>query len=492
MNSNITDQETKPREGVYRKYFYEMPCFVSIQDRELRIVDFNRFFKENIGAQPGEYCYEVYKGRLSKCDECPVEKTFLSGEPMQSESQIKTLKGKEIPVSVFTSPIYDDQGDIESVLKISTDISHVKKIQKRLHETQKQLHHFFDESPCYITIQDRELMITHKNRRFREDFGGGGMHCYEAYKHREEPCLECPVAKTFEDGQPHSSEEVVTAMSGENYNVLVSTAPLRNGEGEITHVVEMSTNITEIRQLQDQLTSLGLLVSSISHGIKGLASSLDGGMYLMNSGLEKNDRDRVNKGWDIVQRNVNRMRSMIADILYYAKDRDLNYESEEVSRFVSDIVSVMESKAGRFKVEFKHEFAPSLGEFKVDIAALQSALINILDNSFDSCRKDLNKQEHTVTFRVYENTDTSQLVFDVTDNGMGMDKETKNKIFSLFFSSKGIEGTGLGLFISNKIIKKHGGTIEVSSKPGEGANFLITIPRIPHEEKYPDMKEDRM
>jgi len=278
---------------------------------------------------------------------------------------------------------------------------------------------------------------------------------------------------------PHQSEEVVTSMSGEQYNVLVSTAPLRDEDGEITQVVEMSTNITQVRQLQDQLTSLGLLVGSISHGIKGLASGLDGGMYMMNSGLQKNDNERIEKGWDIVQRNVARIRSMVADILYYAKDRNLEHETSDINQFMSEIASLMEGKAKNFNVDFKCEIAPSLGEFTVDPAAMRSALINFLENSFDACRKDLNKEHHHVEFSVAEGEDKKTIHIEIQDNGIGMDRETQEKIFSLFFSSKGIEGTGLGLFISNKIIKKHGGNIEVSSEQGKGSHFQIIIPKKP-------------
>jgi signal transduction histidine kinase len=68
------------------------------------------------------------------------------------------------------------------------------------------------------------------------------------------------------------------------------------------------------------------------------------------------------------------------------------------------------------------------------------------------------------------------MFIEVEDNGLGMDQETREKIFSLFFSSKGIKGTGLGLFISNKIVDKHGGTIEVESEPGRGTRFLVRVP----------------
>ncbi len=465
---------------MYRKYFDEMPSFVSIQDSNLRIIDSNRLFKDHFVAKPGEYCFEVYKGRMNKCENCPVEKTFMTAKPQQSEEMLTNLAGKSIPVNVFTTPFFNADGTVERVLKVCSDISRLKKIQKKLFNAQKQLQQFFDEIPCYLTIQDKDFKIAAANRRFREDFGNGvGVYCYETYKHRDEPCLACPVARTFEDGRSHQTEEVVTAISGDQYDVLVSTAPLRDDNGQISHVIEMSANVTQLRQFQDQLTSLGLLVGSISHGIMGLSSNLDGGMYMLNSGLEKNDDERINNGWDIVKRNVERIRSMLSDILYYAKDRELQYESAGIYQFMSDVKSIMESKANSFNVNFESSFLRSLGKFTVDQTAIRSALINILENAFEACRKDINKPSHQVTFSVEADKDQESVIIDIIDDGHGMDTETQQKLFSLFYSSKGLEGTGLGLFIANKIVKKHAGTIEVSSKPNEGAHFRIILPKKP-------------
>ena len=69
------------------------------------------------------------------------------------------------------------------------------------------------------------------------------------------------------------------------------------------------------------------------------------------------------------------------------------------------------------------------------------------------------------------------IIFIVSDNGTGMNAETREKIFTLFFSSKGRKGTGLGLFISKSIIEQHGGSIQVNSKPGKGSEFIISIPQ---------------
>ena len=75
-------------------------------------------------------------------------------------------------------------------------------------------------------------------------------------------------------------------------------------------------------------------------------------------------------------------------------------------------------------------------------------------------------------------SDEKNIIFEVCDNGTGMDMETREKLFTLFFSTKGTKGTGLGLFISNKIIQQHGGSIKVSSLPGQGSKFIINIPKI--------------
>jgi signal transduction histidine kinase len=81
-------------------------------------------------------------------------------------------------------------------------------------------------------------------------------------------------------------------------------------------------------------------------------------------------------------------------------------------------------------------------------------------------------------------------VFEIEDNGIGMDRETQERMFSLFFSSKGTEGTGLGLFTANKVVEKHHGRIQVESRPGEGTRFAIRIPRTTQTPAAPEAPAD--
>jgi signal transduction histidine kinase len=240
--------------------------------------------------------------------------------------------------------------------------------------------------------------------------------------------------------------------------------------------MEMSTNITQIRRLQDHLSSLGLLIGSISHGIKGLLTGLDGGMYLLDSGFNRHNQEQIKEGWEVVKMMVGRIRSMVLDLLYYAKERDLKWEKIDIPSFAADVASSVAPKIKEQHVEFVCEFDSGLGQFEVDASIVRSALTNILENALEACVQDTSKHAHRIVLAVHESPD--HIVFSVSDDGIGMDKATKDKLFTDFFPSKLSKGTGLGLFVSNKIIRQHGGALEVHTTPGEGTRFTIKLPKL--------------
>ena len=90
-------------------------------------------------------------------------------------------------------------------------------------------------------------------------------------------------------------------------------------------------------ELQSHLASLGLMIGSISHGIKGLLTGLDGGIYLLDSGFAQKNEVRIKEGWDVVKLTVERIRKMVMDILFYAKERDLRLERIDIRNFIEEI-----------------------------------------------------------------------------------------------------------------------------------------------------------
>ncbi len=471
----------------YRQYFEAMPCYLTVQDREFRIIDANQRFRKDFGDFEDRHCYQVYKKRSERCEVCPVARTFRDGERHESEEQVRTLHGEELSVMVQTTPIRDEAGKVTAVMEMSTDITHHTNMEEQLRRSQRRYHTLFDEVPCYITIQDHDLNIVDANRAFQENFGNGlGRKCYQAYKHRSEPCAPCPVQETLDDGRPHTREEVVTSLDGKHRNVLVTTAPIPDGAGGTSGVMEMSADITDVRELQDRLTQLGLLIGSVSHGLKGLLNGLAGGMYLVDSGFTKGNEERVMKGWATVHRNVARIRSMVSDILYYAKDRVPSWEPLSAPLIAEEVCGLMESRAKDLEVELIKSVDQTAGEFEADAQAIRSMLVNLVENSLDACRLDNKQSTPQVVVSLRGLAD--HVCYEIEDNGIGMDQETQERAFTLFFSSKGT-GTGLGLFISDRIARAHGGTIELESQPGVGTKFVVRLPRVRPTQPDPDSSD---
>ena len=232
------------------------------------------------------------------------------------------------------------------------------------------------------------------------------------------------------------------------------------------------------------------MLSSIAHGIKGLLTGMDGGIYLVDSGLEKKDLEKTEEGWQVVKLMTERVRKMVMDILFYARERELMPEPVRILNLAEEVAMVVEPKMKTGHIEFIRDFQNVQGTFEVDAGFIRSALINILENAVDAFPGDRAEVPAQVVFRVRDLKDMVQ--FDVIDNGIGMDSQTRDKIFTLFFSTKANRGTGLGLFIANKIVCQHGGSIHVDSRPGRGSRFSIRIPRklsrgktTPGSDKYP-------
>ncbi|MFH2001688.1 MAG: PAS domain-containing protein, partial [Planctomycetota bacterium] len=395
----MSPDENKPaaRALSFEDFFLAVPCYLSVQGPDLRILATNDYFLDQFGPATGEYCYKVYKHCSSECEDCPARMTFRDGKTHISEQVIALADGRRIPTITFTSPVLGPDQEVLAVTQISADITLVKRLESQLRDSRKRLRALFDEVPCYISVQDRDLCIVESNRRFKEDFGDfEGAHCYEVYKHRNQQCLHCPVAATFHDGKTHFSEEVVTSLSGEQINTLVFTAPILDEEGKIETVMEMSTNITEIRKLQGRLTNLGMYVGSLSHGLKGMLMSLDGGMYMLKTGLAKNKPDRIHEGWEMVERNVEHIRRVVMDLLYIAGESETQFEAVPLQAMAETVVQKMTRRAEDLQIDFQVNLDCGQETCELDQSALAGCMTNILENAFEACRLDSHKNDHFV------------------------------------------------------------------------------------------------
>lgn len=130
----------------------------------------------------------------------------------------------------------------------------IREKQEELGKQREEYQNIFELAPCYITVQGRDLRLIRYNREFAEQFDPRpGEHCYKAYKGRSEPCVVCPVMKTFEDGKSHYSEESGVNKDGTQSFWVVRTSPIRNSQGEVTAAMELCLDVTKMRNLEKEV-----------------------------------------------------------------------------------------------------------------------------------------------------------------------------------------------------------------------------------------------
>jgi PAS domain S-box-containing protein len=350
---------------------------------------------------------------------------------------------------------------------------------RKLAESEKRYVQLFNESPAFITILDENFRIMESNNRHKEQFGDTpDMCCYQVHKQRTFPCDNCPVKQTFADGRSHTAEMDVTLRDGRARRFFIQTSAIPDDTGRIRHVMEMCTDVTVIHQLQDHLAALGLHISSISHGIKGMLTGLDGGDYLIRAGLEKKDFQQISKGWDIIREKIAMIRQMVLDILFHSKSRTPEMQPESVFDFVQELVTTMAPRIQKTGIELVLDTPKPSTDFDVmmDKTMLFGACLAIFENAVDACVSAKNERKK-MTIRIQVVDQPHQVLFKIRDNGKGLDREYRQKIFSLFYSDKGNKGTGLGLFIARRSVQQHQGEILVDSVPGKFAEFTIALPK---------------
>ena len=364
--------------------------------------------------------------------------------------------------------IVDDEPDIREVLSISLEDMGYRTVEAENAAT--AFDRFQKENP-QIVVTDIKMP------------GGDGIELLRNIKH-ENPETEVIMITGHGDMNLaiRSLKYEATDFITKPINVDALEIALRRAREKIAmrrklqdYTRSLEQLVKEKTELQDHLASLGLMIGSVSHGMKGLLTSLDGGLYLVSSGLKKKDFRRVEEGCQAAQETVQRLRKMVLDVLYYAKERGLKRVSVRIAEFAEDLVRVIQPRIDGCGIRLVCHFESTTGTMQVDADYLQAALVNILENAVDACLKGHRMPTHQIDFSITQPGD--EIVFSIADDGIGMDRDSCDQIFSLFFSTKGRRGTGLGLFIANRVIGQHGGKITVASKPGEGSVFRVRIPK---------------
>jgi signal transduction histidine kinase len=224
------------------------------------------------------------------------------------------------------------------------------------------------------------------------------------------------------------------------------------------------------------MAAVGQTVAELSHTIKNIANALKGSIFVLGKGIELDEKEYLLQGWRMVKENVEKIKNLSLDLLHFGKYSRPNFCEGNPNSPAQEVLRLMASKAGELEVELSSELNAELRPMALDPEGIQRCLMNLVENAIDACRSIATSERlKQVTLRTRPLPDGG-VEYQVADTGQGMDEGVQQRLIQGFFTTKGTDGTGLGLMMTKRIVDQHQGMVEVQSRPGEGTTMIIRLP----------------
>lgn len=471
---------TKRLQREYQTLFEKVPCYVTVLNRDRRVVKANEMFRRTFGEPRGEFCYKLFKQRPRECEDCPAARTFVDGGSYTSRHIGTARDGRQTHYVVSTAPLLWGDGEITHVIEMCLDVTETTQLEAELQRANIFRKALVENSLDAIVVTDESQQVVLMNKAAEELWGGDRSDLLG----RKVPAQIIPDQLKGPGGDDNAAvlihDTTITNLSGETIPVQLAGMTLYQGDTPLGGAV-IAQDRREIKELErekltaERLAAVGQTVASLAHGIKNVLMGLEGGMYAFQSGMSKGDDERMLKGWQMLEENINRISTFVKEFLEFAKGRKPTVKLLDPNRIARQVIDLYVDKAAMTGIELEADLQDGIPYALMDEEGIRSCLENLVSNALDACEL-CDKTARVVTVRSRENNGT--LVLEVADNGAGIDYEIRKKVFTTFFSTKGAnKGTGLGLLTTRKIVQQHGGKVSFESTAGEGSVFRLEFPR---------------
>ncbi len=481
--------ELKKQKNEYQALFDNAPCMIAVQDKNFRLIQYNRVFKERFDPRPGDFCYTAYKGRDEKCPDCPVEKTFRDGRSHYGETEGMGRQGEKKHWIFITAPIKDADGNIVAGMEMSIDITRRRHLEKDLQKSEEKYHAIFNNISNPVFAVDQEsLKILDCN-----------IKALELYKFSESQMLE----KTFTDfflpeekeemaGQVKSRKEISKAkhVKADNKQIDVDmwVAPATySGEKVFLITINDITRRLETEQHllhASKMATLGEMSTGIAHELNQPLSVIKSSSSFCLKKIHRQEPIQEEILYKLVTKidtNVDRAEKIIQHMRQFARKSDIRLVKTRINQVLQHTFEMFNQQLKIRGIQVVWEKNPDLPDILADPDRLEQVFINLVMNAKDAIEAKWAAQGgmDTEDDRIIIQTDaTDNLVrIVIQDTGTGIKKGTKDRLFEPFFTTKEVgKGTGLGLSISYGIIKDCSGDIWVGRGRQGGAKFTIVFP----------------
>ena len=423
--------------------------------------------------------------------------TVSSSEVVQRDiTLVDPIEGSDIHFEVISTPAANARGEPLGLVSIFRDVTDLREANEELARN-------------FVKLQQAEADSTRERDRLDliiENVGHPIVVCDSAgnfilFNRRAELLFEekssfRPAAAgavrtnavkltSFISGLASASEtgrqaeiELIDPDSGRLLPMEITAREVLDPTGQVTAVVSILHDLTEIRELErrrveqqlfesEKLAAIGRLAASIAHEVNNPLEAIKNALYLMESGAEGDKNVRF---LEIARKETERVSHIIRQMLGFAR-RSGEVDWVDVNQVIEETLVLLEKKMRQLRIRVNRNFDESLPKIRARADQLRQVILNLIINAQQAIQ---GGGEITISTSRYEQALQPSILIQLSDSGVGIDEEALNRIFEPFFSS-GKKGTGLGLWVTQDIVRQHGGRIEVTSEVGRGTVFTIVL-----------------
>jgi len=490
MSEKIAEKQTELNEqrDEYQTLFDRAPCLISVQDRNYKLLRYNREFAQRFDPRPGDHCYQAYKGREEKCANCPVERTFEDGLPHFGEETGVNKDGTPMYWILRTSPVKNAQGNIVAAMEMSLDISERKQLEQELLKSEKKYHEIFNNIPNPVFVLDREtLEILDCNDSVQAVYGyardqiiGSSFLDFFAEEEKDRYAANLRNSAVLTQVKQLHLKGVPLIV-----NIRISPSDYPGKKALLVTTSDITKRLEAEQQLiqASKMATLGEMATGIAHELNQPLSVIKTSSSFFIRKINKNeliDAEILLNVLNKIDSNVDRAAKIINHMRQFARKSDMDFEKVQLNEVMVRAFEIFSQQLKLRGIEVVWEIEEDLPKISADFSRLEQVFINLLINARDAIEDRWGLQESEEALKkiiLKTRRKGSTVICEVCDTGKGVPQSIRNKIFEPFFTTKEVgKGTGLGLSISYGIVKDCGGEIWVVPNIPEGACFILTFP----------------
>ena len=395
---------------------------------------------------------------------------------------LRRKDGRAIHCLISSAATRDTTGCVLRIQGTIVDVSERRQMEVHLHQEQEFVRSLVASFPDVIAVLDLTGVYTFMSPLVQDVLGrpatdflgkslGDSVHQDDAAKLRS----------TFQKvalGQGTDSQfEYRTKHANGTWRVLrASASPLYDAGGKISGVVASARDVTESKRTEQQasqkekLAAMGEMMAGVAHELNNPLTAILGISDLIRErAVDESMRHQI----DTVLKQARRAATIVQNLLVFSRPSILKQTKVQIDLIVKQALDAQRPSLQQKKINVEFHAAPGLPPIEGDPKLLVQGFSNLISNAEQA----IGVSRDSGSLRISAALKDGKIALDFSDDGPGIAPENIGKIFDPFFTTRRPSGgTGLGLTISQAIVKEHGGKIEVESTPGAGATFRVLLP----------------